>query len=96
MHTVLLKFGANKSMAAKFMEGHNSWIAKGFSDSVFQCVGSLDVGGGFILVHGEETETLHRRVNEDPFVVHGVVTAEIHHIDIKRTVPNLDFLTADI
>ena len=92
MHIILLKFGSNKSSAPEFMEGHNSWLSKGFSDGVFQCVGSLDAGGGFILAHGEAKEAVLHRVNEDPFVEHQIVTAEVHEIDVKRTAPELDFL----
>ncbi|MEM5493203.1 hypothetical protein [Hoeflea sp. AS16] len=92
MHIILLKLGDNKSAAAQFMEGHNAWIAKGMNDGVFQCVGSLDVGGGFILAHGEESSGVLKRVNEDPFVENNVVTVEVHQIDVKRTAPELAHL----
>ena len=93
MHIILLKFGDNRSSAPQFMEAHNAWIAKGFADGVFQCVGSLDVGGGFVLAHGEEHETLLQRVQKDPFVENDVVTAEVHQIDVKRIAPALAHLT---
>ncbi|WP_068083205.1 YciI family protein [Polycladidibacter stylochi] len=91
MHIILLKFGDNKESAKKYMETHNSWISSGFSDGVFQCVGSLDSGGGFIIAHGESTDAIHKRVAEDPFAQHAVVTPEVHAIDVKRTVPQLDY-----
>ena len=74
------------------MEAHNAWIAIGLADGVFQCVGSLDVGGGFILVHGEEHEALLQRVQKDPFVENDIVTAEVYQVDVKRTVPELAHL----
>ena len=77
------------------MEAHNAWIAKGLADGVFQCVGSLDVGGGFVLAHGEEHEALLRRVRDDPFVENDVVTAEVHRIDVKRTAPALAHLAEE-
>ncbi|MCY0093144.1 YciI family protein [Hoeflea ulvae] len=92
MHIILLKLGENKSAAPQFMEAHNAWIAKGIDDGAFQCVGSLDVGGGFILAHGEESSGVLRRVKEDPFVENNVVTVEIHEIDVKRTTPELAHL----
>ncbi len=80
MHVILLKFGENKASAPEHMAGHKAWIAKGISDGVFQCVGSLDVGGGFILAHGQNDKDLRQRVAADPFVVHGVVSAEVLEI----------------
>ena len=85
MHIILLKFGDNRSAAPQFMEAHNAWIAKGFADGIFHCVGSLDVGGGFILAIGNEHDVLVRRVKEDPFVANDVVTVEMHEVDVKRT-----------
>ena len=95
MHIILLKFGDNRSSAPQFMEAHNAWIAKGLSDGIFQCVGSLDVGGGFILAHGEDSGAILQRVKEDPFVEKNVVTAEVHQIDVKRTAPQLDYLVGE-
>ncbi|MCY6379954.1 YciI family protein [Hoeflea prorocentri] len=95
MYAILLKFADNRSNAPLFMEGHNAWIKKGFTDGIFQCVGSLDTGGGFVLAHGEDQEGLSQRVQEDPFVENNVVTAEVHRIDVKRTVPELAHLAEE-
>lgn len=92
MYIVLLKFAENKSAAPDFMEAHNLWITQGFEDHVFQFVGSLASGGGVVIAHGEEPAAFKERVSSDPFVEHGVVSAEIHQIDPKRTVAALDFL----
>lgn len=74
------------------MDAHNAWITNGFEDGVFQSVGSLDVGGGFILAHGEEHKAVLQRVSEDPFMVNGIVQADVYQIDVKRTVPQLHHL----
>ncbi len=92
MFIVLLKFAGNRSAASDFMDAHNAWIARGFEDGVFQCVGSLASGGGVVIGHGEELSDFKERVEADPFVKHGVVEVEIHQVDPKRTVPALDFL----
>lgn len=93
MFVVLLKFSDNKTAAPEHMAAHNSWIAQGFTDGVFQCVGSLrPATGGAVLVHGESREALEARVRADPFVIHDVVTADIQEIELKRTVSALDFL----
>lgn len=94
MHIILLKFGENKASAPEYMADHKAWIAKGISDGIFHCVGSLDVGGGFILAHGECDKEVHARLAADPFVVQGVVSAEILQVDVNHAGPELAFLHA--
>lgn len=95
MFITFLKFAENRAAAPEFMAAHNQWIAKGFADGVFLCVGSLTpAAGGAILAHGENREQHEARIATDPFVVQGVVAAEIHEVDPKRTVDALDFLRA--
>lgn len=93
MFIILLKFSANKAAAKDVMAGHNQWIANGFADGVFQCVGSLTPqGGGAILAIGESREEVEKRVKADPFVINDVVTAEFIEVDVKKTAPGLDVL----
>jgi len=93
MFIVLLKLSSNKAAAGEFMDGHNAWIARGFSDGVFQCVGSImPAKGGAILALEENREKLEARINEDPFVENDVATPEIIEIDVKKTSPALEFL----
>lgn len=93
MHIVLLKFAANKANAARFMEAHKTWIQQGFDDGVFLLAGSLEPGlGGGILAHSTTLAELQHRVNEDPFVAEGVVTAEILELDPGRADERLQFL----
>jgi uncharacterized protein YciI len=95
MFITLLKFAGNRAAAPEFMAAHNEWIAKGFADGVFLCVGSLTpVAGGAILAHGESRADHEARVATDPFVVHGIVAAEIYEVDPKRTTEALNFLIA--
>jgi uncharacterized protein YciI len=95
MFITLLKFAENRGAAPEFMAAHNEWLAKGFADGVFLCVGPLSpAAGGAILAHGESREDYEARVAADPFVVQGVVAAEIYEVDPKRTSAPLDFLRA--
>lgn len=95
MFVTFLHFTDRREAAASFMAGHNAWIAQGFADGIFLCAGSLDhSAGGMILAAGEGRVAYDARVQADPFVVHGIVTAETHEIDAKRTIPALAFLTA--
>ncbi|MGQ2902924.1 MAG: YciI family protein [Neoaquamicrobium sediminum] len=95
MFVTFLKFADNRAAAAEFMAAHNDWIAKGFSEGVFLCVGSLQpAAGGAVVAFGESRTAHDARIAADPFVMHGVVTAETHEIDPKRTTAALDFVKA--
>jgi len=95
MFITFLKFAENRAAAPTFMAAHNDWVAKGFADGVFFCVGSIQpAAGGAILAHGEGRADHDARIAADPFVAEGIVMAETCEIDPKRTVSALDFLKA--
>lgn len=93
MFIVLLKFPDNKAQAGQFMQGHKGWIKRGFDDGVFLMSGSIqpNMGGG-IMAHNTTLKDLQSRVNDDPFVAHNVVTAEILEITPSLTDGRLQFL----
>jgi uncharacterized protein YciI len=93
MFVVLLTFSDNKAQAGRFMDGHKAWIARGFDDGVFLLVGSLQPNaGGGIVAHNTSLADLQSRVNDDPFVAEGVVSAEILEIAPARADERLQFL----
>ena len=93
MFVVLLRFSENKHRASEFMEAHNHWIKQGFEQQVFLMVGSLQpTSGGAVLAHNESRELFEARVNQDPFVKEGIVTAEIIEIEPKKANESLSFL----
>lgn len=93
MFIVLLTFSDNKGKAGEFMDGHNTWLKRGFEDGVFLLAGSLQPNaGGGIVAHGLSHDDLQNRVNEDPFVEQGVVRAEILEIAPVKADPRLEFL----
>lgn len=95
MFVILLRFAANKTQAPQFMEDHKAWIDQGFQDGVFLTAGSLQPNaGGAILAHATTRDDLEARVNQDPFVVHGVVGAEILEFTPARADQRLNFLVA--
>jgi uncharacterized protein YciI len=95
MFIVLLTFSNNKSHAGRFIEGHKEWIERGFHDGVFLLVGNLQPSrGGGIVAHNTSLSELRNRVNEDPFVVEDVVSAEIVEITPSRADARLRFLVA--
>jgi uncharacterized protein YciI len=93
MFIVTLKFSDNKDKAGQLMDGHKQWIKRGFDDGVFLLVGSLqpNLGGG-IVAHNTSRPELQARVNDDPFVVGGVVRAEIIELAPARADQRLEFL----
>jgi uncharacterized protein YciI len=95
MYIVLLKFSDNRANAKQFMDGHKAWITRGFTDGVFVLAGSLQPNlGGSILVHNTTLPELQVRVNDDPFIAEGVVSAEILDIAPSQTDERLRFLAA--
>lgn len=93
MFVTFLKFAENRGQATEFMAAHNDWIARGFADGVFLCSGALaPAAGGAILARGESRAAHDARIAADPFVIAGVVSAETHEIDPKRTTEALAFL----
>lgn len=81
MFIILLRFSANKSSAAEFLESHKAWIKRGMEDGIFLLVGTLQPNaGGCILAHCTTLPELTLRVNNDPFVSENVVSAEIFEI----------------
>ena len=95
MFAIFLKFAENRPKAPEFMDAHKAWIKQGFDDGVFLMVGSLQPSmGGAVLAHGVSRDEIETRVNEDPFVVEGIVSAEILEISPARADQRLDFLMA--
>ena len=93
MFVVFLKFADNRGQAGAHMEAHKAWLQQGFADGVFLLAGSLQPGlGGAVLAHDTSLEELRDRVDADPFVAAGVVTAEIFEIDPARADDRLEFL----
>jgi uncharacterized protein YciI len=93
MYVVLLKFSENRGRAGQHMEAHNAWLRRGFDDGVFLVAGSLAGGaGGAVVAHNTSLADLQARIDADPFVTEGVVTAEIVGIAPSRVDERLAFL----
>ncbi|GAB4363404.1 MAG: YciI family protein [Kiloniellaceae bacterium] len=93
MYIVELTFTRDKSKAGRFMAGHKAWLQQGFDDGVFLLAGSLQPNrGGGILAHNTSLEALRERVNRDPFVAEGVVSASIAELTPARADARLGFL----
>ena len=93
MFVILLKFSDNFGQAKSYMTKHNEWIQRGFDDAIFLLAGSIKPkNGGAILAYNTTMPELQKRVNEDPFVVEDIVSAEILEISPGKTEQRLQFL----
>jgi len=95
MFVVLLKFADNKGQAGQFMEKHKAWLQRGFDDGIFLLAGNLQPSlGGGIVAHNSSMPDLQDRVNTDPFVAEGIVSAEILEISPSRVDDRLKSILA--
>jgi uncharacterized protein YciI len=92
MYVVLLRL-ADGSLVSDHLEGHRQWLQRGFDDNVFLLTGGIPQrGGGAIIAAGVSPQELSTRLEEDPFVAHGVVTPEVVELQTTMSDPRLAFL----
>lgn len=78
---VFLRFGPNRADVGRWLAGHKLWLRQGIDDGTFLMAGTLDdAEGGVVLAAGHDRAEVLARVEQDPFVTHGVVHAEIHAV----------------
>lgn len=78
---IFLRFGPRRAQAGQWMAAHKQWIQDGLADGSFLMAGSLDKAqGGVVIATGQDAGAIHARVAQDPFVVHDVVSAEVHAV----------------
>lgn len=93
MFIILLKLSDNKEQAVELMDDHKAWVKRGFDDGVFLLAGSLQPNlGGSIIANKLSLSDLESRLNDDPFVVQNVVSAEILEITPAMADGRLQFL----
>ncbi|KJZ09772.1 hypothetical protein TW85_21010 [Marinomonas sp. S3726] len=98
MFNIYLTFAENKSQAPDHMQAHKDWIKQGVEEGVFIMVGSIKPsaentkGGGCIMAHSLSYDALVEKVNQDPFVIHKVVQAEIYEVTPNQLDDRLAFL----
>ena len=92
---VYLKFGDDKEPASEHMDEHVVWLRNGLDDGVFLFGGSLpNRQGGVVLAYGLTQDALERRLDDDAFVKHGVVTVEVVPVAVGLMQERAEFLTA--
>lgn len=95
MLIAFLKLSGNRARARELMSDHKAWIDRGLAEGGFILVGSLEPPeGGVILAHGTTREAFEARLREDPFVVLGVVEAQVFEVRAHQVDARLAFLRA--
>lgn len=96
MFIIALRFSHNRGAAAQHMDAHKAWIRRGVDDGIFLLVGSLQPNsGGAIIAHNISLPSLRERVALDPFVIEGIVAAEILEVAPSLTDARLAFLQSE-
>lgn len=81
------------SNASTYIEGHKAWIRKAFDEDVLFYVGGRRKGGGNAMIaNGLSHEELSARVDQNPLVANGVVSAEIIELDTTLSDPRMAFM----
>ncbi|WP_033075580.1 YciI family protein [Sphingopyxis sp. MWB1] len=95
MFIAYLTFADNRAAAPDHLAAHKQWIEQGFAEGAFLAVGKLlPASGGAILGRADSREAFEARIAADPFVIHGVVAADIQEMDVWRTQDGLADLMA--
>ncbi len=97
MFIVFLRFSHQRAQAGQWMAQHQQWLDEGFAAGAFLMAGSLDEGrGGVIIAADLDAAALRERINQDPFVKHGVVEAEIQGFKPSRLAEGMDAVLAAV
>ena len=97
MYIVFLRFAQNRAQAGQWMAEHNKWLADSFASGDFLIAGSLEnAQGGVLIARDMDHSALLDRVRQDPFVLHGVVAAEVHGFKPSRLAEGLSAVVAPV
>lgn len=91
LHLILLTI-VDPAQASEHVDGHRAWLDEGFNDDVFLLSGSIPERGGAVLTQHASAAEVAERVERDPFVENGVVTADVIEIAPSRFHPSLAHL----
>lgn len=90
MFIIFLKFGENRAQAGQWMAEHNKWLGEGFAAGDFVLAGSLENSqGGVLIARDVGKDALLQRLGQDPFVLQGIVAAEVHAFKPSRLAEGL-------
>lgn len=93
MFIVLMRYTENQAQKAELQAGHIEWVKAGMNDGVFLLAGGLPPAqGGCIFADNLSATELEARLQQDPYVIHGVVAAEVVELKPAMALPPLECL----
>ncbi|WP_407438414.1 YciI family protein [Lelliottia sp.] len=90
LHAVTLTYLHHEEDIARHLDAHKQWLIRGFKEERIVFAGPLSNGsGGYILFHGDNSDSVHHFLKDGPFVEHNVVSVTL--VSIEPTLSSKDF-----
>lgn len=78
LHAVTLIYLTKPDVISAHLDAHKQWLVRGFKEGRIIFAGPLNNGsGGYILFQGENVSDIHNFLQDDPFIIHDIVDAEV-------------------
>lgn len=82
LHAVTLTYLTQPDAISAYLDAHKQWLVRGFNEGKILFAGPLSNGaGGYILFQGDSTSEVQNFLQNDPFIMHNIVDAEIIGIE---------------
>ena len=95
MFVILLTYVKPVEEVGHFLDSHRAWVKQGFEEGAFVLAGrQLPLIGGVLIALGSNRRALEDRIKQDPFILHGVATAQVIEFKPTRLDDRLSFLSA--
>jgi uncharacterized protein YciI len=78
LHAVTLYYLCPEETLSTQLDGHKQWLINGFNAGTIIFAGPLGSGtGGYILFNSEDVDSVTNWLEEDPFVIHKMVSVNV-------------------
>lgn len=78
LHAITLYYLCPEETLSTQLDAHKKWLINGFSAGRIIFAGPLSRGtGGFIMFNSEDVDSIYKWLEEDPFVIHKMVSVNV-------------------
>ncbi|WP_316504127.1 YciI family protein [Klebsiella michiganensis] len=82
LHAVTLTYLTQPDSISSQLDAHKQWLVRGFKEGKILFAGPLsNHAGGYILFQGDSVSEIQNYLQDDPFIIHNIVDAEIMGIE---------------
>lgn len=82
LHAVTLTYLAQPDVISAHLDAHKLWLVRGINEGKILFAGPLSNGaGGYILFQEGNVSEIHNFLQDDPFIMHNIVDAEVMSIE---------------